>query len=90
VLKITIIIKGVIKMNNKMTKKNYEYLGVDFSEYSTAHIVAGSLGFKSTWTSNSLGFRLRWTELLRDGAFKDCKLIGEFLNVYLDSVKAFK
>jgi hypothetical protein len=77
-------------MDNKMTKKNYEYLGVDFSEYSTAHIVAGSLGFRSTWTSNSLGFRLKWTELLRDGAFKDCKKIGEFLNVYLDSVRAFK
>ena len=67
-------------------KTNYYYLGLDFSKYSTPQTVACLLGFMDVHTKAALGFRLTWKDLHDSGAFADCKKIGDFLNVYTNSL----
>ena len=70
----------------KMTKNNAWFCNIDFSYTSTANIVAGLLGFGGAWKKDAMGFRNNWAELDINGAFKDCKTVGDCQKVYINSL----
>ena len=70
----------------KIDKTNYYYLGLDFSQYSTAQTVASLMGFRDVHNIAARGFRLNWKDLSDKGAFDNCNKVGDFLNVYLNSL----
>lgn len=67
-----------------VNKDNFTEFGVDFSRFSTPHLVAGLLGFNDVHTKSALGFRLHWLSLKTKGIFDDCHTVGEHLNAYIN------
>ena len=74
-----------ITVNAKPNAKDFEELGIYYGEHSTPRLVALLLGFNEVHTKHQLSFRLKWYDLKTAGAFKDCKNVGDHLQVYVKS-----
>jgi|TARA_R110000851_G_scaffold282484_1_gene436033 hypothetical protein len=74
----------------KATSKHCVYDGVEFHKGSWANQVARSIGFKNTWDMNASSFRMEYSDLFQKGKFDNCSRFGDYLNVYLESLRAFK